>query len=413
MIEGLHELIRSRPAGHSLPQAFYTSPDVYRLDVDLVLRRHWSFAGHVSAIPRGGDHVVCEYDRDSAIVVRGDDGEIRALANVCRHRGSRICSERAGHAQGGALRCPYHAWTYNLDGSLRKAPWLPPETDTSLLGLVSLPVEVCQGLIFVSFSEDPLEFGGVRRTFDDAFGVFGWADAKVAHVARYTFPANWKLALENQVECYHCLPSHPEFARVHAMARKGSEGAATRVVDRWAMNAGSGEELFFSSDNALQGTAQTGSEDGQLVGPMMGPADALGTFVVAYAGIVNHFLAYADYGCALRYEPRSALETDLTVTWLVPGDARAGTDYDLERLTWMWRVTVAEDLRIVSENQRGVSSSMYAPGPYVMPIESKTLRLTEWYLQALEAAGADAGRLGGDAPAAVGTPYGWPLRRAL
>ena len=177
------------------------------------------------------------------------------------------------------------------------------------------------------------------------------------------------------------------------------------------MNGGSGEELFFSSDNALQGAAQTGSEDGHLVGPMMGPADALGTFVVAYAGIVNHFLAYADYGCALRYEPRSALETDLTVTWLVPGDARAGTDYDLERLTWMWRVTVAEDLRIVSENQRGVSSSMYAPGPYVMPIESKTLRLTEWYLQALAAAGADAGRLG-ESPAAVGTSYGWPLRRA-
>ena len=86
MVEGLHELIRSRPAGHSLPQAFYTSPDVYRLDVECVLRRHWNLVGHVSAIPRVGDYLVAEYDRDSAIVVRGDGGQIRALANVApRH----------------------------------------------------------------------------------------------------------------------------------------------------------------------------------------------------------------------------------------------------------------------------------------------------------------------------------------
>ena len=98
---------------------------------------------------------------------------------------------------------------------------------------------------------------------------------------------------------------------------------------------------------------------------------------------MNHLLAYADYGCALRYEPRSALETELTVTWLVQGDANPSVDYDLDRLTCMWRVTVAEDLRTVSENRRGVSSSAYASGPYVMPIESTTLRLTDWYLQEL------------------------------
>ncbi len=383
MIEDLDELVRMRPAGYSLPQPFYTSQEIYRLDVERVLRRHWNFVGHVSAIPQVGDYLVCEYDRDSAIVVRADDGQIKALANVCRHRGSRICSEGAGHAKGRALRCPYHAWTYNLDGSLRKAPWLAPETDTSTLGLVSWPVEVCQGLIFVAFDDDPLDFGGVKRAFDSAFGAFDWWNAKVAHEAHYSWSANWKLALENQVECYHCVPSHPEFARMHTMARKGSAGAASRVVDRWAMNGATGDELFFCSDNALEGAAQTGSEDGGLVAPLMGPADAAGSFVVGYAGIVNHFLAYADYGCALRYTPRSAHETDLTVTWLVSGGADAGIDYDTDRLTWMWRVTVAEDLRIVSENQRGVSSSAYAPGPYVLPIESKTLRLTEWYLHEL------------------------------
>ena len=129
MVDGLQELIRSRPAGHSLPQAFYTSPDVYRLDVERVLRRHWNLVGHVSAIPRVGDYLVAEYDRDSAIVVRGDGGQIRALANVCRHRGSRICSDVAGHAKAG--RCAARTTpgrTSSTGGCARRPGWHPAPT---------------------------------------------------------------------------------------------------------------------------------------------------------------------------------------------------------------------------------------------------------------------------------------------
>jgi phenylpropionate dioxygenase-like ring-hydroxylating dioxygenase large terminal subunit len=381
----LADLIGRQPPGHSLLQPFYAATEIYRLDVDCVLRPHWTVAGHVSSIPNSGDYLVCDFDTDSAIVVRHADGSVRAHANVCRHRGSRLCSADHGHLQGNAIRCPYHSWTYNLDGSLRKAPWAGDEIDVALLGLAPLAVEVCQGLIFVSFAGQPLDFGGVRAAFDTALGGFGWDTAVVAHRERYVIPANWKLALENQVECYHCVPAHPEFARAHTMAQKGSEGAATMVEDRWAGTDTDGE-LSFRSDNPLNGDHRTGSEGGELVAPLMGPKRSIGRFVVAYAGICNHFLAYADYGCIFRYEPLTHDTTALTVTWLVAPGAKPGVDYDIDRLTWMWRVTAAADVRIVGDNARGVASSAYRPGPYIQAIEPKTARLTEWYLTELAAA---------------------------
>lgn len=389
-------LIGRQPPGHSLLRAFYTSPEIYRLDVDRVLRRHWNVAGHVSSIPNAGDYLVCNFDLDSAIVVRLADGSVRAHANVCRHRGSRLCSADDGHLKGNAIRCPYHSWTYNLDGSLRKAPWSGGDIDVSTLGLVSLPVEVCQGLIFVAFSDDPLDFSGVRSAFDAALDGFGWPEAVVAHRERYVIPANWKLALENQVECYHCVPAHPEFARVHTMAQQGSEGAASTVDDRWAGTDAPGE-LSFTSDNALNSDQRSGSEGGELVAPLMGPERSIGRFVVAYAGLCNHFLAYADYGCIFRYEPIAPEATALSVTWLVSSTARPDVDYDLDRLTWMWRVTAAADVRIVGDNARGVASSAYQPGPYVPAIEPKTARLTAWYLAQLSGAGevsSDTDRVG-------------------
>lgn len=378
------ELIGRQPPGHSLLQPFYLSPEIYRLDVERVLRRHWNVAGHVSSIPNTGDYLVCDFDVDSAIVVRHADGSVRAHANVCRHRGSRLCSTEHGHLQGNAIRCPYHSWTYNLDGSLRKAPWAGDGIDTATLGLVALPVEVCQGLIFVAFGDDPLDFADVRTAFDAALGEFGWSAAAVAHRERYVIPANWKLALENQVECYHCVPAHPEFARVHSMAQQGSEGAASTVRDRWAGTEVRGE-LSFTSDNALNAGHRTGSEGGEPVAPLMGPERSIGRFVVAYAGICNHFLAYADHGCIFRYEPLAPETTALSVTWLVSPTARAGIDYELDRLTWMWRVTAAADVRIVGDNARGVASSAYRPGPYVAAIEPKTARLTAWYLAQIAA----------------------------
>lgn len=389
-------LLAKHRKNQSLQQEFYLSEEIYRLDIDKVLMPHWQCVNHVSAIPNVGDYIVFNYDRESVIVVRDADNQIRSFANVCRHRGSRIC-ETSGHARGGMLICPYHAWSYGLDGSLAHARMMPREFDKQGLGLKPLPTKVVQGLIFVSLSDTPLAFDDCEANINATLGVYGWANAKVAHQSSIVFPANWKLALENQVECYHCAPSHPEFSVVHGQstasekkliaemnAKAEAQGIRVETRDHWALAALEGQEQAYSNRYPMTANACTASKDGSPLAPLMGQFKNYDNGMsVCYIGPMNHCLTYGDYGAIFRYTPKSLLETELAVIWLVRDDAVEGKDYDRDDLTWLWRVTAGADKKIVEENQRGVSSRFYAPGPYALPIEEKTVRLTEWYMSSL------------------------------
>lgn len=392
-------LLAKQPRNFSLQPEFYLSEEIYRLDIDKVLMPHWQCVNHVTAIPNPGDYLVFNYDRDSVIVVRGDDNQIRSFANVCRHRGSRIC-DASGHAKGGILVCPYHAWSYGLDGSLAHARMMPRDFDKQGLGLKPLPTKVVQGLIFVSLSDAPLAFDDCEDNINATLGVYDWANAKVAYQSSVAFSANWKLALENQVECYHCAPSHPEFSVVHGQstakekkliaemnAKAEAQGIRIDTRDHWALSALEGQEQTYSNRYPMAANACTASKDGTPLAPLMGDFKSYDNGqLVCYVGPMNHFLSYGDYGAIFRYTPKSLSETELAVIWLVREDAVEGRDYDRDDLTWMWRVTAGADKRIVEENQRGISSRFYTPGPYALPIEEKTVRFTEWYMSALSSA---------------------------
>lgn len=404
--ERARDLIARYRPDHSMADEFYLSPDIYRLDIDHVLARHWQCVTHTSAIPSAGDYVVFEYDRDSILVVRGNDGSINAFANVCRHRGSRIC-DKSGKAEGGMIICPYHAWSYSLDGKLAHARMMPRNFDKAGHSLKPIPLRIVQGLIFVSLSENPLGFDDCEDNINTVLGPYGWATAKVVHESSMTFDANWKLALENQVECYHCAPSHPDFSIVHGQstsdevrlakemnARTEAQGISIQTRDHWALKALAGQEQAYSDRYPMTRGVCTASRDGTPLAPFMGDFTAYdGGMGVVYVGPMNHFLCYNDYGAIFRYTPRGHDKTELKVIWLVRDDAVEGKDYNLEDLTWLWKVTAAADKKIVEENQRGVSSQYYVPGPYALPIEEKTNRLTQWYLHSLsEAVEANATR---------------------
>jgi phenylpropionate dioxygenase-like ring-hydroxylating dioxygenase large terminal subunit len=390
-------LIAKQPEGCSLLQPFYLSPDIYALDLERMLMRHWLCVGHESAIPRPGDYFVFEIDRESVIIVRGKDGVIRALMNVCRHRGSRICSEKSGHAKSGLFVCPYHAWVFTTEGQLRNARMMPDDFDAAAYSLKQLPLKTVEGLIFITFAKTPLGLEQVEETIRSSLGRYGWGSSKVIHQQSYTLLANWKLAIENQMECYHCAPSHPDYTRLHSQARPGvkqltcnmmarteAQGIRIPVRDQWALKARAGQEADYCARYAMWTDVVTGSEDGRPVAPLMGDFteyDGGTTFV--YAGPVNFFIAYTDHGAIFRYTAKSVSETELHVTWLVRDDAREGMDYDRDKVTWLWRVTCEADKRIIEQNQLGTSSRYYEPGPYALPIEDSTRRFTEWYLHDL------------------------------
>ena len=132
--------IHDHRPGHALARDFYTDPAIFERDMEGMLLRHWFCAGHVSSIPRAGDYLVVDLGSESIIIVRTAAGDIRALLNVCRHRGSRLCSGRSGKAASGRLTCPYHAWTYDLDGNLLIARQMPESFRRAEVSLKTLPL---------------------------------------------------------------------------------------------------------------------------------------------------------------------------------------------------------------------------------------------------------------------------------
>ena len=381
--------------GCALPRGYYTDPGIFERDLDRMLLRHWFCAGHLSSVPNPGDYFLVDLGRESVIVCRGADGAVHALLNVCRHRGSRVCVDRSGTARGGGFTCPYHAWSYGLDGRLRSAGEMPASFRRDEHGLRSLALQLLQGLIFISFAAEPPALDDAARALADAAGTHGWSNAKIAHRENYEIRANWKLAIENYMECYHCQPSHPEFARRHVYARPAARAApieraaAERSdalgihianLDGYGLKARSGQESIAVMRSALLDGQLSASADGSLLAPLMGEFGASdGCSTYFDVGPISDFLAYPDHGVIYRFVPRTVEHTDMEVLWLVHADAVAGRDYDVAKLTWLWQVTSLEDKRIIERNQQGVNSRYYEPGPYSLQ-EEYAQRFVEWYL---------------------------------
>jgi Rieske 2Fe-2S family protein len=385
-------IVAQQPAAHSLDQALYNSPEAFQHDMERIFFRHWILAGHASSAPNPGDWFTHEMGEESVIIVRGRDAQLLAFANVCRHRGSRICTASSGRAS--VLVCPYHAWSYNLDGSLRGARHMPADFDKAQYGLKPVHLEVIEGLVFISLADEPLSLGTARTAISGAFGAYGWSSAKVAHRETYHVEANWKLAVENYLECYHCTPSHPEYSKLHALeqpldtieglnvameARTCALGLSVSAMDH-RVGSASGDASIFVFRYALYDGVKTGGPDGKPVAPLMGGfTDHDGGVTSAHFAPSSFFIAYADHGVLYRFIPLTASTSAMELVWLVRGDAREGIDYDLDRLTWLWRVTTEADKRITEDNQKGVNSRYYQPGPYA-PVEPNAIRWVEWYL---------------------------------
>lgn len=390
-------LIESQPVMNALDRAFYTDADIYERDISEIFLKSWLYAGHVSEIAAVGDYFLFEFAGESVIIVRSNEDTISALLNVCRHRGSRICLEDRGCAK--KLVCRYHAWVYELDGSLRAAAHMQDDLDKASLSLKNIHVEVLQGMIYINFAADPAPFEPVRKALTECLRPYRLASAKVAHRQTYAINGNWKLSLENYTECYHCLPSHPEYSKGHSLAKPGARsvelmdevmsraaacGLSDISVNRIYLDAeGFGADYAFERYPMWRGHI-TGSEDGQPVAPLLGDIkDYDGGTTDFQVGPVTFALAYCDYVVIYRFTPVSLHKSECDITWLVNADAEEGRDYDKDRLIWLWDVTTAADKRIIENNAEGVNSRYYRPGP-LSSMEEYTWRFMSWYLEAIK-----------------------------
>lgn len=395
--EDIIKLAESQPEMVALPQAFYRDPDIYQRDIDRIFLNSWLYAGHQSEVPKIGDWFLFEFAEESVIIVRGENGEIRALLNVCRHRGSRICVENSGCSR--RLTCRYHGWTYDLEGQLRAAAHMGEDFDKSDIALKKIHVELLDGLIFVNFAENPSPFKPVRNGLAECLRPYRLENAKVAHRESYPIAANWKLALENYCECYHCAPAHPEYSKGHSLAHPDARvaeltekvleravacGLSDQMVNRMYLDA-PGFGADFSYDRyALMRDHLTGSPDGMAIAPLMGDIkDYDGGTTDLQVGPVTYGLMYCDHVVLYRFTPLSVDRADCDITWLVNGDAEEGTDYDKEKLIWLWDVTTHADKTIIERNQQGVNSRYYVPGPF-STMEEMVWKFLSWYIDTMK-----------------------------
>ena len=277
------QLIERQRERHSLTREFYSDPDIYERDIERIFLRSWLYAGHQSEIPEPGDWMLFDFAGESVIVARSPEGGINALLNVCRHRGSRICVENTGCSK--RLICRYHGWTYDLDGRLVGASRMHEDFDKTGIALKRIHVELLDGMIFVNFADNPTPFNPVREGLAECLRAYDLGNAKVAHRQNYPIAANWKLAVENYTECYHCGPAHPEYSRGHSlahhgvrsgplfdemMAKAGACGLSVESVNRMYQDApGFGADYGYDR-YPLIGDHLTGSEDGRPLAPVLG-----------------------------------------------------------------------------------------------------------------------------------------------
>jgi Rieske 2Fe-2S family protein len=396
-VRSLDELIRDHRPGYSLEQAFYTDPALFELELERIIYRNWVLAGHVSELPGAGDFKVVNVARESAIIVRGQDGELRAFANVCRHRGSLVCLEAQGNTR--KFSCPYHGWVYGLDGALLAARDMPAGFDPGSHSLKPVSFDVIHGLMFVCFSGEPPSLDGCRRDLAAPMAMFDFPHLKVAAKRSYAIPANWKLCIENYQECYHCATAHPEYARMHTLTldlekrarmrddlrmRMPACGVDDYEVDCIDTAARPGEIGYGYSRSSLFKNYRTGSEDGQPVAPLLGEfTDYDGGASDFTFGAFSFLLAYSDHVVAYVFTPLDQHNSTCEIYWLVRGDAEEGRDYDVERLTWLWHITTLADKEIISNNARGMRSRYYEPGPFARMEKAERI-YTEWILQELQ-----------------------------
>ncbi len=391
------EHIRQHRPGYSLPQPFYTRPDIYELELERVVYRNWILAGHTSELPEPGDFKVLEVARESAIIVRGDDGELRAFANVCRHRGSLVCLAERGHAD--KFSCPYHGWIYGLDGQLQAARDMPGDFDKSAHGLKPVSFDVTGGLMFVCFTDQPPSLEGCKQDMKGPLTMFDMPNLKVAANKTYDIPANWKLCVENYQECYHCAGAHPDYARMHTLTLNYEKRARLRegLLERMpACNvrdfdfdfidtaARPGEIGYGYGRYALFRKYQTGSRDGEPVAPLLGEFTGYdqGASDFTFGGF-SFLLAYSDHVVAYVFTPVEHQRSRCEIYWLVRGDAQEGKDYDVDELTWLWDITTQADKEIIVNNSKGVQSKYYEPGPF-STMEAMAGRYIDWILQELQ-----------------------------
>lgn len=348
----LEAVLDPRGSGRMLPRAAYTDRAVMDWELQHFFAGSWVCVGRASTVAEPGDRHAVRIGTEGVLLVRAESGELHAFSNVCRHRGHELlpCGESD---QRSTIACPYHAWVYDLDGTLRTTPRFdPPEGfEISEYKLFGLPVTEWRGWVFVNASGNAGAFADHVGGFDALVAPYEPERLVVGATHEYRLEANWKLAIENYHECYHCPVIHPELCRV-SPPTSGENFSAPGLAIGGSME--------------LVDGAKTMSLTGESPLPPLRGLDGKRQRDVMYAGLFPNLLVslHPDFVMTHRIEPVEPGAARVECQWLFAPEEVARPEFDPAFAVDFWDLTNRQDWGACESVQRGIVSRGYDPGPF-------------------------------------------------
>jgi Rieske 2Fe-2S family protein len=350
----MQEIETPRPAlaAKSLPARYYIDPEYYRIELERFFCSMWVHVGRSAEIGNPGDFLVHDVAGESMIVVRRDDGGISAYYNVCPHRGTRLTDKASGRF-GATIQCPYHAWTFDLNGCLSGAP----QMDRAIgfrredYPLHDAALDLWAGHIFLNMARDPVPLVQQLGGLPERFRCWGMENLRPAARVVYDVAANWKLIVHNYSECLHCPGVHPALQKLTHYLSGENEPA----------DAG-----FLGGRMRLRDGVDTMSFDGRLHKACLPglPADDC-RYVYFYAALPNLLLSlHPDYVVTHTLWPRGVDRTEIVCEWLFHPDAISEPGFSPDDAVAFWDLTNRQDWHVCEQMQLGLKSRAYRPGPY-------------------------------------------------
>ncbi|ANJ56230.1 (Fe-S)-binding protein [Pseudomonas silesiensis] len=401
----------ARIPGHGMPGALFGRQDIFEKDIDIFFTRHWILVGVTADVPEPGDVSTIDIGKSSIILVRDDDEQVQAFRNVCRHRGARL--KTAGKSTVGMLVCPYHQWTYDLDGSLKHAAHMGKDFDPKCKSLIPVHTRIVGTHVFVCLGEQPPEdIAHLEATMMPRLAPYDLTYTRIAHEADIIENGNWKLVIENNRECYHCSATHPELTASFLPEDFGfcAEGlnqeslqALSEYEERNAAARRSWEDDGFFCDAVeyLDVDAVTQFRTQRLVIAGHGESQTLDTRVACtrlFGDLTRRDLGdvhlwthnswthvMSDHAVISYIIPLAPDKTLVRTKWLVNADAVEGVDYDIDKLTEVWKATNQQDAALVAITHSGTQDPGYIPGPFSAFTESYVDQFSRWYAARLAA----------------------------
>jgi Rieske 2Fe-2S family protein len=366
LAEDLAATCRPLAEARTLPRRVYTDAGIFALEARALFGRMWLAVGREEDLPEKGSYLTHAIGEERILVLRGDDGALRAFFNVCRHRGARLVEEPSGRLRG-ALSCPYHAWTYALDGRLLRAPRAEAGFRPEDFPLAQARLETRGGFVFVNLGPDAPALAVALGDLPD-LSRYRLAELRRARTIEYEVEANWKVVAENYSECYHCPGVHPQLNRISDLTSGFAQSGA-------AFNGGPMQLRDGFTTMSMTGT--TGFR-------------AIAGLPDADRRVVNYYLVYPNlmlglhpqYVLVHRAWPLAPDRTRVVCEWLFPQETLGTPGFDPADMVEFWDLTNRQDWALCERVQRGAASAGYTPGPY-HPAERCVHAFDKWYAEAI------------------------------